>query len=130
MELETISIGNEKFEVLVEGERYRVCNISTFEGITKDNKSLIRNNPLSYGLAVEQKLSNDSYYVVCFVKWDQKNHKSYVKDVDGRSLDTIQQLLDDFTDPNDIVLFLNEYFNCLDFAKQALKDIWEGTEMK
>ena len=65
MELE--SIENEKFQVLVEGERYRVCNITTFEGITKDGKSLIRNNPLSYGLAIEQKLSNDSYYVVCFV---------------------------------------------------------------
>ena len=41
-----------------------------------------------------------------------------------------QQLLDNFTNPNDIVLFLNEYFNCLDFAKQALKDIWEGTEIE
>ena len=128
--MEVENIENEKFEVLVEGERYRVCNISTFEGITKDGKSLIRNNPLSYGLAIEQKLSNDSYYVVCLVKWDQKNHKSCVKDVNGRSLDTIQQLLEDFTNSDDIVLFLNEYFNCLDFAKQALKDIWEGTEMK
>ena len=128
MELE--SIENEKFQVLVEGERYRVCNITTFEGITKDGKSLIRNNPLSYGLAIEQKLSDDSYYVVCFVEWDQKNHKSKVVDTDGRSLDTIQQLLNDFTNPDDIVLFLNEYFNCLDFAKQALEDIWEGTEIK
>ena len=128
--MEVENIENEKFQVLVEGERYRVCNIATFEGITKDGKSLIRNNPLSYGLAIEQKLSNDSYYVVCFVKWDQKNHKSCVKDVDGRSLDTIQQLLEDFTNSDDIVLFLNEYFNCLDFAKQALKDIWEGTEIE
>ena len=128
--MEVENIENEKFEVLVEGERYRVCNISTFEGITKDGKSLIRNNPLSYGLAIEQKLSNDSYYVVCLVKWDQKNHKSCVKDVNGRSLDTIQQLLEDFTNSDDIVLFLNEYFNCLDFAKQALKDIWEGTEIE
>lgn len=128
MELE--SIENEKFQVLVEGERYRVCNITTFEGITKDGKSLIRNNPLSYGLAIEQRLSDDSYYVVCFVEWDQKNHKSCVKDVDGRSLDTLQQLLEEFTNSDDIVLFLNEYFNCLDFAKQALKDIWEGTEIE
>lgn len=128
MELE--SIENEKFQVLVEGERYRVCNITTFEGITKDGKSLIRNNPLSYGLAIEQRLSDDSYYVVCFVEWDQKNHRSKVVDTDGRSLDTIQQLLNDFTNPDDIVLFLNEYFNCLDFAKQALKDIWEGTEIE
>ena len=124
------SIENEKFQVLVEGERYRVCNITTFEGITKDGKSLIRNNPLSYGLAIEQRLSDDSYYVVCFVEWDQKNHRSKVVDTDGRSLDTIQQLLNDFTNPDDIVLFLNEYFNCLDFAKQALEDIWEGTEIK
>lgn len=128
--MEVENIENEKFEVLVEGERYRVCNITTFEGITKDGKSLIRNNPLSYGLAIEQKLSDDSYYVVCFVEWDQKNHKSKVVDTDGRSLDTIQQLLNDFTNPDDIVLFLNEYFNCLDFAKQALEDIWEGTEIK
>lgn len=128
--MEVENIENEKFEVLVEGERYRVCNITTFEGITKDGKSLIRNNPLSYGLAIEQKLSDDSYYVVCFVEWDQKNHKSKVVDTDGRSLDTIQQLLNDFTNPDDIVLFLNEYFNCLDFAKQALKDIWEGTEIE
>ena len=128
MELE--SIENEKFQVLVEGERYRVCNITTFEGITKDGKSLIRNNPLSYGLSIEQRLSDDSYYVVCFVEWDQKNHRSKVVDTDGRSLDTIQQLLNDFTNPDDIVLFLNEYFNCLDFAKQALEDIWEGTEIK
>ena len=128
--MEVENIENEKFEVLVEGERYRVCNITTFEGITKDGKSLIRNNPLSYGLAIEQKLSDDSYYVVCFVEWDQKNHKSKVVDTDGGSLDTIQQLLNDFTNPDDIVLFLNEYFNCLDFAKQALEDIWEGTEIK
>lgn len=128
--MEVENIENEKFEVLVEGERYRVCNITTFEGITKDGKSLIRNNPLSYGLAIEQKLSDDSYYVVCFVEWDQKNHKSKVVDTDGRSLDTIHQLLNDFTNPDDIVLFLNEYFNCLDFAKQALKDIWEGTEIE
>ena len=128
--MEVENIENEKFEVLVEGERYRVCNITTFEGITKDGKSLIRNNPLSYGLAIEQKLSDDRYYVVCFVEWDQKNHKSKVVDTDGRSLDTIQQLLNDFTNPDDIVLFLNEYFNCLDFAKQALKDIWEGTEIE
>lgn len=128
--MEVENIENEKFEVLVEGERYRVCNITTFEGITKDGKSLIRNNPLSYGLSIEQKLSDDSYYVVCFVEWDQKNHKSKVVDTDGRSLDTIQQLLNDFTNPDDIVLFLNEYFNCLDFAKQALKDIWEGTEIE
>ena len=128
--MEVENIENEKFQVLVEGERYRVCNITTFEGITKDGKSLIRNNPLSYGLAIEQKLSDDSYYVVCFVEWDQKNHKSKVVDTDGRSLDTIQQLLNDFTNPDDIVLFLNEYFNCLDFAKQALKDIWEGTEIE
>lgn len=128
MELE--SIENEKFQVLVEGERYRVCNITTFEGITKDGKSLIRNNPLSYGLAIEQRLSDGSYYVVCFVEWDQKNHRSKVVDTDGRSLDTIQQLLEEFTNSDDIVLFLNEYFNCLDFAKQALKDIWEGTEIE
>lgn len=128
--MEVENIENEKFEVLVEGERYRVCNITTFEGITKDGKSLIRNNPLSYGLSIEQKLSDDSYYVVCFVEWDQKNHRSKVVDTDGRSLDTIQQLLNDFTNPDDIVLFLNEYFNCLDFAKQALKDIWEGTEIE
>lgn len=114
---------DQKLEILVEGERYRVCNICTFIGINEENTMLIKHNPLSYGLAVEQKTDTNHYYVVCFIKWDSKENKPYIDDVDGRSLSTLSDLLDEVIDPYQIVFYLNEYFNCIDFAKQALIDI-------
>ena len=62
---------DQKLEILVEGERYRVCNICTFIGVNEENTMLIKHNPLSYGLAVEQK--NDKW-VPHFFRLHHRRH--------------------------------------------------------
>ena len=61
MEIKVKHVGDEKFQVLLQGERYRVSNITKVCKVNDDGLS-VKNMPLKYGLNVEQKLDNGSYY--------------------------------------------------------------------
>lgn len=114
---EFIREGDTKFEILVEGEYYRVTNVEHLVGIKEDDKFIVMCLPLSYGLAIEEKLENEGAQVVCIIKWDDGKQNVVCEDVAFRSIETIAGAAADKID---------EYINSVLFAKQALLDMHEN----
>lgn len=114
---EFIREGDIKFEILVEGEYYKVTNIEHLVGVNEDDKFIVMCLPLSYGLAIEEKLENDGAQVICMVKWDDRKNAVVYEDVAFRSIETIDGAPIDKID---------EYINNVLFAKQALLDMHEN----
>lgn len=102
---------NNKLEALVEGDYFRVSPISKVVGIYKDSL-LIETEPLYYGLAIEKKVC-DYYITIAFIKPGKDDEDVILEDVLFRSTTEL--------DPENI----EEYQNCVEFAKNALKDILE-----
>lgn len=102
---------NNKLEALVEGDYFRVSPISELVGIYKDNL-LIETKPLYYGLVIEKKVY-DYYITIAFVKPGKDDEEVILEDVLFRSITEL--------DAENI----EEYQNCVEFAKNALKDILE-----
>lgn len=113
---EFVREGDTKFETLVEGEYYRVTNIMHLVGINADDKLVVTCLPLSYGLAVEEKLEGECRQVICTIRWDKDKRKAVLEDVDFRSIETLDAA------PTDKI---DEYVNTVLFAKQALIDMHE-----
>ena len=100
-------------KTLVEGKYYRVYPITKVTGwhpVTTETE------PISRGLAIEEKCG-DHYFVVAFIRPGQDG--PVFKDVSFRSVNTL--------DPTNIEK-LDEYLNCVDFAKNVLNDIKEAEE--
>lgn len=114
---EFVREGDTKFEILVEGEYYRVTNVEHLVGVNEDDKFIVMCLPLSYGLAIEEKLENEGAQVVCIIKWDDKKHGVVYEDVAFRSVETL-----DGAPAGKI----DEYINNVLFAKQALLDMHEN----
>lgn len=115
---ETTIKSDGKFQVLVEGERYRVCTISRLGNLGRDENNnteiKIINLPISYGLAIEQKLKNGHYYVVAFVKWDYEAEEATFEPVGFRPVETLDGI------PQRLV---DEYYNTVMFARNAIEDV-------
>lgn len=100
-----------KSKTLVEGKYYRVYPITR---VTGWNPVTTETLPISEGLAIEEKCDNEHYIVIAFIKPGPK-----FVDINFRSISTL--------DPKDIEK-LDEYLNCVDFAKNVLHDIEEARE--
>lgn len=121
------NVGENKFEILVEGERYRVCTVSKLVGLTEEYLE-VEDEPVEYGLNVEQKLSAGHYYVVLTVQWNDESKKPILSYVDERHLDTLRNLVEEVKEPERVVQYLEEYLNCIEFAEQTLVDIYTDKE--
>lgn len=112
------------FEVLVEGEKYRVTTLAILEDIETQKG---RPAPIKDGLCVSQKLSNNDSFDVCLVTWNSEFNEPEICDIDFGHKRMIRNLLNEIKDPNSPMFYyyLNEYINCIEFAEQSLRDIME-----
>ena len=104
---------------LVDGRYFRVMPIAKVVGIDEnaDPKLVIEDQKLTAGLAIEKRLADDSYYVVAFVR--PINGTVTFEDVAFRTIDCL-----DVTNP----LIIEEFKNCVEFARQTLYDLLENEE--
>lgn len=127
--MEIKKIGNEEFQVLLEGKYFRIANISVFMGIANNKYLGIKTLPISDGLNIEQKLidsKGESYCVVRLsIRWDVIKNCCAVDDRVVNVIDILKSLKDTIIDPISLSECIDEFINCYDFAVQALKDIHE-----
>ena len=122
MEIKFNHVGDEKFQVLLQGERYRVTNITKVCKVTDKGLSA-KNMPPEYGLNVEQKLDNGSYHVVITVYYDPNEELMVRYDNCGYRL--IETLRDAYkgVDPIKGMEYVEEFANCLEFARDTVIDL-------
>ena len=103
-------------EELLEGTFFRVRNISRLESIDTINHQLIcKTLDLSEGVGIEKRLPDGNYFVVAFVKPTSYGEVRF-EDVEFRSIFEL--------DPTN-TLMLEEFRNCVEFARNMLLDILE-----
>ena len=112
-----------KFEILIEGDNYRVTSITRFLDALLDadeNNLYFKNLDASKGLNIEEKMPDNNYMVLNTFYWDKKREDVCIEDVCCRSIDTLK-----YKEKNikDYFKRIQEYVNCLDFARKALIDI-------
>lgn len=104
--------------ILVNGDMFRVTHISKMQNIhnmiNKDENFKIYTLPITQGLSIEKKIKDNKYYVIAFIRWDMNDNHPIFEDVDFRSI----YMLDSLTRKE-----LDEYFNCVEFAKKTLEDV-------
>ena len=118
----------EKFKVLVEGENYRVTTITRIVGLDQSEQGVdinVENLDISEGLNIEERTKDNSYIVINIVRWNEKEMRVDIENVGSRILTTLNYK--EFN-VNDYFKRIQEYFNCLEFAKQALIDMNEKGE--
>ena len=117
--LKVNSEGNNK--ILVEGDYFRVCNIARLNSILNNPLEFnIENLQLKEGLAIEEKQSDGTFIVINFLTYKKDFDKVYLDDVYCRSIDVLK-----YKEKNIKTYFkrIQEYANCLEFAKKVLIDI-------
>ena len=120
VEMDRIFEGDE-FKVLIEGQYYRVTNISRLVGVNEEEKLVINNLPLSKGLAIEEKMNDDSYQVVNNCVWDKFNKKVILENFNFNAIDSLDPMKrDNVTESK-----MSEYISTIQFARQTLLDIHE-----
>lgn len=114
---------------LVRGKYFRVTNIE--KAVIRDPKThtlKIAYCDIREGLAIEKKaIDGKYYYVVCFIKPLGHNSNNIVftptlEDINFRTVDIVNEHLS----PEDLWEVMQEYKNCVEFAKNAIKDSYEG----
>ena len=129
MHIKTAADSGTKFEVLVQGKYYRVTNITRLARVkqsTEDLQFQFVNLLPEEGLNIEEKCKDGEHYIVVNTLYYDKRHKGVeLTDIYCRSIDVLN-----YRDENIETYFkrIQEYFNCLEFAKKALLDIWEEKE--
>lgn len=102
-----------KFNILVSGDYYRVNSIQQF----KDGS--VKNLDISEGLAIEEKIDNDHYIVINYIK--PKDDEPAIENVGLRPMNTLN-LRNNETIP-DYFERIQEYYNCLGFTVTALTEL-------
>lgn len=115
-ELNYINEKDGKFEVLVEGDYYRVTTIDKVIGVNKQHKLIVKHMPISYGLNIEEKL-NGATVVVTTLEWNSETQEPVLEDVCLKSWGN--------TKSGNNQKF-EEYMNSVDFARQAIIDVHEN----
>lgn len=112
---------NEKgsFLVLIEDNNYRVTNITKFLGIDVDD-ICVENLDISEGLNIEEKVDKDKYIVIATLFRDNVNEEVYLKDCNLRSIETLKYRE---TRVKKYFKRIQEYYNCVEFARKVLIDI-------
>lgn len=101
-----------ELEILVDGEYFRVTCLRRMK-----NGKLV-NEPLNRGLAIQHKNTdedeNNSWENVCFVKPYPLASFVYLEDFNFKTVEVLD---------TKNMLLIEEYKNCVEFAKRALLDI-------
>lgn len=121
--MKIVNVGEDKFQCLVEGERYRVTTATRIVGVDKESIK-VKNEPIEYGLNIEKKISEDQYYVIMVLKWNNYYEKVDIDFIGDDGIQSLRELIEEIKDPVEVVKYLEEYLNCVDFAKQTLMDIY------
>lgn len=121
--MKIVNVGENEFQCLVEGERYRVTTVTRIVGVDEESIK-VTNEPIKYGLNVEKKISEDQYYVIVTLKWNDYYEKVDIDLLDDDGIQSLRNLIEEIKDPAEVVKYLEEYLNCVDFAKQTLMDIY------
>ena len=125
-------------EALVEGKYFRVYPISKVRGIDSITHELnIITCDIKEGLAIEKRCDDKgNYYVVAFVEPDIKKSNPLngptvefvsmdsgvkLRDVDFRTI----EMIDESMSMEDFWEMMQEYKNCVNFARQAILDLQE-----
>lgn len=118
---------------LVEGKYFRVYPITKVVGVRQDNSLVVETQDIEKGLSIEKKDKNGYYYEVAFVKPHFHKINSLdtetivfadmscgveLKDVDFRTVD----LIDEKMSMEDFWEMMQEYKNCVEFAKRTVLD--------
>lgn len=106
-------------KALVEGKYYRVMPITKFLGIN-ESKPLCKNLETKEGLAVEEKQKDNNYLVINFIRF--LDDELIIENVDSRITNVLEYKDNSVADYFERI---QDYNNCLNFAIEALKDIWE-----
>lgn len=118
--LKVNSKGNNK--ILVEGDYFRVCNIVRLDSILHNPFELnIEKLQLKQGLAIEEKQDDETFIVINNLYYDKDKEEVLLSDVCCRSIDTLK-----YKEKNIKAYFkrIQEYVNCLEFARKVLIDIY------
>lgn len=118
----------EKFKVLVQGENYRVATITRIVGLEQNEQGVdinVENLDISEGLNIEERTKDNNYIVINTLRWNEKEEDVYIENIGSRILTTLNYKEFNI---NDYFKRIQEYFNCLSFAKQALIDMNEKGE--
>ena len=121
--MESEKKGLNEFEILVEGENYRVATITRIVGLEQSEQGVdikFENLDISEGLNIEERTKDNSYIVINTVRWNEKEKDVYIENIGSRILTTLNYKEFNI---NDYFKRIQEYFNCLEFAKQALIDM-------
>ena len=125
-------------KALVEGKYFRVYPISKVRGIDSITHELnIITCDIKEGLAIEKRCDDKgNYYVVAFVEPDIKKSNPLngptvefvsmdsgvkLRDVDFRTI----EMIDESMSMEDFWEMMQEYKNCVNFARQAILDLQE-----
>ena len=119
----------EKFKVLVEGESYRVTTITKFVDLEQNGDITFENLDMYKGLNVEEKIGDNNYIVINTLYWNQKEEDVYIENVGSRILTTLNYKNKDFN-IRDYFNRIQEYLNCLEFARKVLIDMHNETREK
>lgn len=123
-------------KVLVEGKYFRVYPMSKVVGVDSTTHDLdVMTCDIKEGLAIEKRCEDkEHYYVVAFVKPHIKKSNPLngptvefvsmddsveLEDVDFRTIN----MIDESMSIEDFWEMMQEYKNCVDFARNVLKDI-------
>lgn len=129
MHIKTAVDSGTKFEVLIEGKYYRVTNITKLtkvKQLTGDLQLEFVNLPPKQGLNIEEKCKDGEHYIVVnTLYYDEKHKEVELTDIDCRSIDVLN-----YQDENIETYFkrIQEYFNCLEFAKSTVLDLNKDEE--
>lgn len=112
-----------KFQVLVDGENYRVTNTTRvrMQGSYPSFEYL----ELAVGLDIEEKQEDGTYLVLNTLRWDEDEGDVCVKSVGARVIDTLRCKDED---ADNYFKRIQEYYSCLEFARKALADINRAKE--
>ena len=101
---------------LVEGKYFRVHQIEKIVDIN-ENGVVTELRPIYHGLAIERK-QDDCYYVVSHVRLGFTNSVELLN-VEFRPI----EIIDESMSMEDFWEMMQEYRNCVEFAKHTLEDI-------
>lgn len=106
---------------LVKGKYFRVMPISRVTGLNDCGELTFEQLDIKEGLAIEQNLG-DYYCVIAFVEpvlGDEGLQEIIFKDVDFRTVD----MIDEDMSMEDFWEMMQEYRNCVEFARKTIEDV-------
>lgn len=116
----SVLVGNNDFTVFYQDKELRVCTISRLVGFSKGADVISYTHlDLSEGVAIEEQIGENSYYVISFVRL-KNEYSPIVEIIDDRVSLYYKKHPDN----------AKRYMETLDKAIKELKDYYEKTHME